>query len=131
MSCMESKFALRAEIKELEGASYHDAYNYFINKLGEPSEVEDWEDKIEFFTYDKNEHDIVPILDYSTKRWGIDYLLQYSYDGEMIKGLRSFSINDLLSKMKILEEKFNVSTDEISIVNYEWYNGSDEPVHIK
>lgn len=128
MSCMESKMALRVEIESLKGDSYDDAYAYFKAFLGEADEVGEWEGKVEFFGYDKSKHKYVPVFQYSEKRWGIDHILDYHYDGNRRKGKSNYA----LSEIELLTEEicriFNVNKDDITLVSYEWYNGSDEPV---
>lgn len=128
MSCMESKMALRVEIENLKGSTYDEAYPYFKAFLGEADEVEDWEEKIEYFHYDKLKHEFVPVLQYNGKRWGIDYILHHYYNGTIKKGKTEYTLTEINAATERICQLFNVSKDEIKLVSYEWYNGGDEPV---
>lgn len=128
MNCMESKMALRVEIESLKGNSYDDAYAYFKAFLGEADDLEEWEGKIEYFNYDESKHEIVPALQYKGVRWGIDYILDYHYDGERKNGKSSYSMSEIAAMVKKISIMLNVSCDNIKLVSYEWYNGGDEPV---
>lgn len=128
MRCMESKMVLRVEIESLKGNTYDDAYGFFKAILGEADEVEEWEGNIEFFSYDESKHTYIPVLQYNEKRWGIDYILDYHYDGNRRNGKSSYTLTEITCLTEEIIRVFSVSKDDVKLVSYEWYNGSDEPV---
>lgn len=128
MSCMESKMVLRVEIESLKGDSCDDAYVYFKTFLGEADEVEVWDGKIKYFYYDESKHEFVPVLQYDGVRWGIDYILDYHYDGNRKSGKSEYTVAEIIASTERMCRMFNVSSDDIKLVSYEWYNGGDEPV---
>lgn len=128
MSCMESKMVLRVEIESLKGNSYDEAYPYYKSFLGEADEVEEWEGNVEFFTYEKSKHEFIPVLEYGEQRWGIDYILDYHYDGRRRNGKSAYTLSEIISATERICRTFNVSNDNVKLISYEWYNGGDEPV---
>lgn len=128
MSCMESKMTLRVEIESLKGNTYEEAYPYFKAFLGEADDVDEWEGKVEYFSYDKSDNLIVPVLQHKDKRWGIDYILDYHYDGRSKVGKESYTLLEIDIIASKLSKTFSVNKDDIRLVSYEWYNGGDEPV---
>lgn len=128
MSCMESKMLLRVEIEELKGDTVDVAYAYFKAFLGEADDVDVWEGKIEYFSYDEEKHDMIPVRMYDGNRWGIDYILNYYYDGNKRKGKNEYTLEEIIEVSKRLSRLFRVKLESIKLHSYEWYNGADEPV---
>lgn len=127
MSCNESKLVLRAEIPSLKGKSNSEALKFFRRILGEPSEIDEWNDEIDYFSY---EGIIRPCHDYSSGRWGIEYILLHESDYNVYVEMDNIGatleeINEIAGK---LENMFNVNKDDVKLIYYTWYNGSDEPV---
>jgi hypothetical protein len=131
MSYNETKAVLRVEIPELKGKSYNELYQYFKDKIGEPSDVYKDGDYVEWFAYDERLCDIVPVIQYSTKRVGVDYILSYSTDFEEDHRKSSYTLEELNKYATILAEKFGVEPNKCRLFFYTWYNGADEPIEFE
>jgi hypothetical protein len=115
----------------LKGKSYNELYQYFKDKIGEPSDVYKDGDYVEWFAYDERLCDIVPVIQYSTKLVGVDYILSYSTDFEEDHRKSSYTLEELNKYATILTEKFGVEPNKCRLFFYTWYNGADEPIEFE
>lgn len=125
MSDYEFKCAVRAEIKSLRGRNRTEAYNYFSAILGDADDLMSWEGKVEEFSYNG---DYQPGEEYSPRKasndgWFVDRIIKA---GESLY----LTIDQLEQIIEDMITKFQVNREDIMIVSYSWYNGSDEPRHL-
>ena len=126
MSDNETKVAVIARLRELDGKNREDVIGFFKERLGKPDEYDDDED----WFYRPEQDKIVP---YSSldDAWGVEYTIFISdyneYYHTVYKSLQE--IQQIIEKMK---QKFPEILDEdIKLVSYTWYNGVDEPRYLK
>ncbi|MBU7316021.1 hypothetical protein [Paenibacillus oleatilyticus] len=75
MSCDEFKTSIRAELKQLQGKSKTQVYEYFKNLIGEAEEVDVYDDgTVEWFHYEDKAGEFCPVYSYKTGQWGVDYI---------------------------------------------------------
>jgi hypothetical protein len=134
MSFNETKTVVRVEIPELYGKSKTELYYYFKSILGESSYVDEWEGEVEYFSYDEEEFEIVPVHQYNREtesnvgKVGVDYILSYKTDYYAGKGKDGFTFKELNEIGQILEDKFGIDPENCKLFSYTWYNGADEPI---
>lgn len=127
MSCNESKTVLRAEFPKLKGKTRQEVYPFFLNLLGKPEEVDEYDGVVEYFYYEGKHQ---PVYDYDSKRWGIDLVLHHESDYKTYiemesNGLTLDEFNKLAHDMSL---KFEIDKYKVRLISYTWYNGADEPI---
>ena len=118
---------LRVEITSLKGKSKSEALKFFRGILGEPSEIDEWDDEIDYFPYEGR---IRPCHDYSSERWGVEYILLHESDYNVYVEMDNIgaTLEEISEIAEKLENMFNVNKDDVKLIYYTWYNGSDEPI---
>ena len=129
MRSNEFKSGFRVNLEFLRGKNKEEALQYFRSILGEPSDIEEYEGKVEYFRYD-GEYQPLKEYSYGTYKtkddgWFVDKIICEGCDGE---DLGFYVKIDYIQKtVSELMEKFKVEEKDIMIFSYTWYNGSDEP----
>lgn len=123
MSYMRNRSVLRVELKDLEGASYHKAYQFFKEKLGKADEIDINGNEVKYFCYENSE--FIPITD--GNKWGVQIVLA---EGDEHDGYEDLLINwrELNRQVKRLTRRFKVMKNQCIIASYQWYNGVNEPI---
>jgi hypothetical protein len=127
MSCNITKIVLRAEFPHLQGKSRNEVYPFYLDILGEPSDIDEYDGKVDYFEY---EGKYQPVHDYDNDRWGIDLILHHESDYKTYiemnsNGLTLDEFNKLANSMS---QAFCVDKYKIRIISYSWYSGADEPI---
>lgn len=127
MSCNETKIVLRAEIPRLKGKTMTEVYPFYLEILGEPNDLDEYDGEIEYFEYDGKYQ---PAHDYDSGRWGIDLVLHHKSDYKTYiemesNGLTLDEFHKLAHEMSL---KFTIDKYKVRLISYTWYNGADEPI---
>lgn len=130
MSCNETKIVLRAEFPELKGKSKTEVYPFYQKILGEPDEIDMYDGEVDYFSY---EGKYQPCHNYYQNRWGIDLVLHHESDYKVYIQMESngISLDEFKKLADEMSKKFGVDKNEIRLMTYTWYNGTDEPIYFK
>lgn len=124
MSHTVFKVAILGHIKGLDGKSRAEVLPVFRAKLGEPSEVDEFDGTTCWFEYDDSDQKIVPAYSHEQKRWGLRCVFESDQECDLDF---SFSIGYVHKVQKEMRELFP-SIGSVIIHAYSWYTGVDEPV---
>jgi hypothetical protein len=127
MSCNESKIVLRAEFPHLQGKSRTEVYPYYLEILGEPKEVDEYDGEVDYFRY---EGKYQPAHDYEGNRWGVDLVLHHESDYTTYIEWKSngLSLDEFDQLANSMSQVFGVDKKLVRLPSYTWYNGADEPI---
>lgn len=130
MSCNESKTVLRAEFPQLQGKTRNEAFLFYKEILGEPTEVDEYDGEVEFFTY---EGKYQPVYDYDKERWGIDLVLHHEsdYNVYIANDMNGLSLEEFEKLANEMSQTFGVEKSKIRLMSYTWYNGVDERIYFE
>lgn len=126
MSDMEYKTVVRLPLPNLDGLSTTEVLKFFREKIGEPSDVDELDGKVEGFYYEDGEYR--PIYDHETKRWAIDKVLAEE-DESQEKDPIPMTVHKLANIEANMQIKFG-TRNKVFFLSYSWYNGENEPVII-
>lgn len=126
MSTNVAKSSIRLYLPCLDGKSHGEALEYFKNKIGDTDDVDQYDGKVFYFTYDDADHPFRPVSD--GNYWGVEIILSEERDYENPD--LNISITTLQDQIQNLLDKFaeDANPDNISVHGYVWYNGTDEPI---
>jgi len=127
MSCNESKTVLRAEFPQLQGKTTNEVYPFYLEILGKPNEIDEYDDEVGYFSY---EGKYQPAYDYDSKKWGIDLVLHHEsdYNTYIKQETNGLSLKEFDTLAKSMTDVFGVDKDKVRLISYTWYNGSEEPI---
>lgn len=124
MSDNRIKVAIRGQIPELDGKTHNDVIDVFRKALGEPSQIDEWEDNIEYFSYDDYEG-LRSVYSDEDEVWGVEKIILDDY---------SYENNDACLSLEMIQEtlkemqKLFPSIKTVVVAAYTWYTGTDEPI---
>lgn len=125
MSQNETKTAIRFRVVELKGKSLTCAYNFFLDRIGKPEDVEvNYKGVVDYFNYTDNFH-----VQQEGDDWFFDVVLESGDDSEhyfLMPFKKLFNLADEFA------EKLGITDiNDINIASYTWYNGVDEPFEFR
>ena len=126
-----TKSALRLRLPELDGMSWNEAYAFFVAKIGQPVDVDEYEGEIQYFSYAPKRVRNKPSKDYyepikDGDKWGVDFVFEYGYPYEC-EGLNE-TIVDIQTCAEKMAGIFGKEVVNVRVVCSTWYNGVDEPI---
>lgn len=137
MSEEEGKTVIRLSLPELTGMDYNQVFPYFVERLGIPTDIDEFDGKVEYFSYrikastEKRHRSKEIAIEYyrpvkNEDKWGVDLVLNEGYVEEW-QGL-NLSIVELMAKATVMADKFGKKMSDCRVAAYSWYNGCDEPI---
>lgn len=128
MSSMQYKAGFRVVIERLRSATFQEAFEFFSEKLGQPDEIDEYNNVVSWFKYNG---EYQPAKECNGTRnepndgWFCDKILFSTTnlrDAQFYLRLNQF--DDEIEKLCNL---FGVDSEDIMIFSYNWYDGVDEP----
>jgi len=114
------KNSILLKLPEINGKSWDEVIDYFIEAIGEPDEIEKVGDNIDYAHWE-GPYNIIK----EGKKWGVERILKEDKDYDFEILTISLKHLDILSDDLIVRFKAKKSNCKVVFLN--WYNGADQP----